>query len=454
MSIIYYKKKNNSIQSKVACILGITSTMPIVGVRLGGNYIELFDISFILYLLIAFVFVSTKMKFTLAVTPIKRIYLLFLLWPILSYAVGLMYMPQEWHSSMTSYFVKVIEYLFFTIIVYSNDSINDTKLFGKGLLIGIIANAIWSILQAITYYVFKQFLNTLVFVQKLGLPRGGEIWNSLGGIRVSGFNYDPAHLGGLLPILFFCSLMKKNPYLIILSLISLAFSQSTTALIGYAVVIGIIIIIRKKKEKRALKLTGKRLAGIILGLCVVIGGIVVLQSNGSIVRFYNSILENVSGYFKRINSLYISGNDINPRKIYYTRFFDGLIERGPIVSLTGSGLGTSMYPFRHISGLFASGSQNTVTEIETNYIAYLFDIGIVGLSIYFLLLFRGLKQFTKSVKCRIDNISVLYLGFYISIICCSALYHYIFTAYQMLAFTFSTIYIDHLLKDNLPEEIV
>lgn len=454
MSIINDQKEKISIQSKIAFVLGITSTMPIVGVRLGGSYIELFDMTFILFLLVSFVSVSTKKKLTISVTPTKRIYLLFLLWPILSYVVGLMYMPQEWHSSMTSYFVKVIEYIIFTLIVYSSDSNSDAKLFGKGLLIGIISNAIWSILQAITYYIFKQFLNTLVFVQILGLPRGGEIWNSYGGIRVSGFNYDPAHLGGLLPILFFYSLMKKNPYLIILSLISLAFSQSTTALASYAVVIGLILFIRKKKEKKGLKLTGKSLVGIALGLCVVIGGIILLQSNGSITRFYNSILENVNGYFNRINAVYISGNDINPRKIYYTRFLDGLIERGPIVSITGSGLGTSMYPFRHISGLFASGSQNTVTEIETNYIAYLFDIGIVGLSLYLILLFRGLKQFAKSVKYRIDDTSVLYLGFFISIICCSALYHYIFTAYQMLAFAFATIYIDHLLKDNLPEEIV
>lgn len=437
------EKQKYELKDKLAVLVGITSTMPIVGIPLGGRYITLFTVAFILFFAISAFRIFKKGQLSFGVTRMKRIYLLFLLWPIISYVVGIVYMPGEWHSSMTTYFIRVLEYLAITIILYVDKDEMTAKSFGNGLLIGAIANAIWSIFEAIDYYFFKQSLNDLIFGKFLSLNRDILLWNRFGGIRVSGFNYDPAHLGGILPILFCYALMKKNIYLIVLTLISLAFSQSTTALAGCLVVLFLFLLFRQKEApKRVLSVRGITTG--FVGIIAVIALVFLIGSNGTVTSFFNSISENIGGYVKRINTVYIASNNVEPREVYYTQAFGKLVERGPIVAVTGSGLGTSMYPFRNVAGLFASGSQNTVTEIETNYIAYLFDLGIIGLAFYIIFLVRGFRKLWRISKRNSDNATFLYLGVFISIICCSALYHYIFTAYQMLAFSCATIYIDYI----------
>lgn len=422
-------------------LMGIFSTMPILGIPFGGKYITVFTIIFILNFCNIVWEVFRRNRFSFMLTGIKKVYLMFLIWPIMSYLVGLMYMPKEWHSSMTSYIIRVIEYLLLTILLYIDNDKKNARTFGIGLFYGIVINAVWSIFEAVSYYFFSKSLNDILFSSYLNLNREVLLVNSYGGIRVSGLNYDPAHLGGLLPILLFCGLSKKNIYVTVLSIISLAFSQSTTALVGCIVVIVIFLLIKRKRIKKRLKLKLPLFVGAII---VIFVSIIMISYEGTINRFINSIIENIGGYIERINTIYLgSSNRIEPREVYYTQAIDKLLERNPIVSLIGSGLGTSMYPFRNVSGLFATGAQATVTEIETNYIAYLFDLGIIGFVIYIVLLIKGFLKFMRILRYKEELPIYLFLGFFISIICCSALYHYIFTAYQILTFTFATIYIDY-----------
>lgn len=421
--------------------MGIFSTMPILGIPFGGRYITVFSITFILNFCNIVWEVFRKNQFSFMLTSIKKVYLIFLIWPIMSYLIGLVYMPKEWHSSMTSYIIRVIEYLLLTILLYIDNDKENARMFGKGLFYGIVVNAVWSIFEAISYYFFSESLNDILFSSYLGLNREILLWNRYGGIRVSGLNYDPAHLGGILPILLFCGLAKKNIYIIVLSIISLVFSQSTTALVGCIAAIAIFLLIRRKRTKKRLKLKLSLFAGIVIMIFV---SIIMISYERTINHFINSIIENIGGYIERINTIYLgSANRIEPREVYYTQAINRLLERNPIVSLIGSGLGTSMYPFRNVSGLFATGAQSTVTEIETNYIAYLFDLGIIGFIIYIVLLIKGFLKFMRALRHKKEFPMYLFLGFFISVICCSALYHYIFTAYQMLTFTFATIYIDY-----------
>lgn len=445
MTVNSIDRQKTELKDRIALALGIASTMPIVGIPFGGRYITVFTFVFILFFGMSLIKSITGRKFTFQINDLKHVYLLFLVWPIISYIVGLIYMPGEWHSSMTTYVIRALEYLVLTVILYIEDNKTTSIYFIKGLLAGIVANAIWSIFEAVSFYFFRQSLNDMVFGPFLTLNRSILLWNRLGGIRVSGLNYDPAHLGGILPILFCYALMKKNWYLIILTLLSLAFSQSTTALAGCAVVLLFFIFFSHKKKEWSTRkrVTYKGVISAFIGIALVVIVFGFLGTNGTLASFFDSINENISGYIKRINTYYVVSNNVGPREVYYTQFIDGLIERGPLVSAIGSGLGTSMYPFRNVSGLFASGSQSTVTEIETNYIAYLFDLGIIGLSFYIVFLIKGFMKMWQISKTNNEPVIYIYLGVFISIICCSALYHYIFTSYQMLAFTFATIYIDH-----------
>ena len=89
------------------------------------------------------------------------------------------------------------------------------------MIIGIAINALWSIFEALSWYLLNKSLNDLLFGSFINIGRDIIIKNKYGGVRVSGLNYDPAHLGGILPILWCFGLMRGNIYIVILSLISL-----------------------------------------------------------------------------------------------------------------------------------------------------------------------------------------------------------------------------------------
>lgn len=441
------KRSNKRFVDKMTFIMALTSTMPIVGIPIAGRYISLFTICFVVFLVEIACICANSRKTSIVIDKSRKIYLLFLIWPIISYVVGLLYMPERWYSSMTSYAIRVIEFIVVTLLLYLINDERMPKSFAKGLLFGIVVNAIWSIIEAISYFFVRRSLNDLIFGRYLSLDRSILIWNSLGGIRASGLNYDPAHLGGLLPILFFYALIKRNYYLLALSLISLAFSQSTTAIVGVIVcLIAYAVFFSNKTGKAHRKVSGK---GMIVAFAVVVfAGLIIMTNSTQVTKFASSVSENVSGYISRINSVYVTNSTAGQREIYYTKAFDRLIDRNPVVALTGSGLGTSMYPYRIFSGLFESGAENAVTEIETNYIAYLFDLGVIGLGLYLVFLFSSTRKMITFVKKNKDVYAVVFLGTLISVICCSAFYHYIFTAYQMLAFSFLTVSIDNLEWNN------
>ena len=303
------EKQKYEIKDILALAVGITSTMPILGIPIGGRYITLFTIAFILFFAVSALSFFTRGRLSFGVTKMKKIYLLFLLWPIVSYVVGMVYMPREWHSSMTRYFIRVIEYITITVMLYVNKDKKIAISFANGLLIGSIANAVWSIFEAVAFYFFRKSLNDLVFGGFLSLNRDILLWNKYGGIRVSGFNYDPAHLGGLLPILLYYALMKKNVYLTVLALISLAFSQSTTALVGCLVVLLLFLLFRQKKVHKKV-ISAKSVVTGFVGFVAVISLIYLIKANGNITSFFSSITENINGYIERINTVYIASNKI------------------------------------------------------------------------------------------------------------------------------------------------
>ena len=186
----------NGLKYILISVTGIVSTMPIVGVSVANRYVTLFTISFFLLLLFYAWNTIAKGSFTFKVNKYNEYYLLFLIWPILSYFVGIMYMPSQWYSSMTSYVIKVVLYLGLAIMIYLDNDKNSITYFARGLFIGICINAIWSVFEAFSWYILRFSLNDTLFGRYINIGRELTIWNSLGGgIRVCGLNYDPAHLG-------------------------------------------------------------------------------------------------------------------------------------------------------------------------------------------------------------------------------------------------------------------
>ena len=309
--------------------------------------------------------------------------------------------------------------------------------FLNGFILGCIFNLIWSVIEGFSFYIFDVTLNNVLFVEfAKTLPQGRQYMTVVadGIIRASGFNYDPAHLGGIIPIVVFYAIFKKNLYLFILTLISLIFSGSTTALVSSL----LILIVNLGKlhlfDFRIRKM--KKINSGILLLCL-IGSLIFISINGDIRE---SIYRNAEGFYNRTTETYIDDRDQSPRYIYHAFLPDAILYNG-IRVLTGTGFGTASYPY------VADPNISKILKIdyypydpESTYISYLFDVGFLGLSFYLFILIKSLLIYRRKMELN-DSALIIYsslCGIFFS----GFFYHYTLTAYQILLLIFASLMIN------------
>ena len=219
----------------VSFFVGLFSVAPIVTLNIDSYSVSYFTIFFIAQIFLLFLF-GSKRSYKYFPGKITRIYFLWFLLALVSSFFGLIYFVdyKDFFFTVISYVPKIVLYLIFILLVSRSQYKESVSCyFFKGLFIGCIVNICWAILEGIIFYRTGTSLTASVFSGFLErLPENRQFFSIIreGGIRVSGLNYDPAHLGGIVPILFLFSVFRKNGYLLILSLIALLFSQSTTGL--------------------------------------------------------------------------------------------------------------------------------------------------------------------------------------------------------------------------------
>ena len=440
-------------------LMGIVSTMPIVTIGFGSYRLSLFTLTFVLFVVFSLYIVIVQKKYHFTFGRTKKVLLLFLVWSIISYLAGLIFMPSEWQPYMTSYAMKSVEYIVaFLLICIINDR-KSCESYAKGLIIGFSINAIWSIAELFVFAVLHKSLNNMIFVERLSsLDRSSIIANQYGGVRVSGLNYDPAHLGGLIPALLFFGLYTKNWLLIVLSALSLIASQSSTCLLGCAVVFAAYLIykivykptqVRQKHKSRKLILV----LVLIIILIAVFLTVIVFANSQLRETLFNTFRSNYEGFMARIRNVYAANESTsfysNPRKVYYGKMLDALFSRNPISALVGTGIGTSMYAYRdYVPRGYGAGSG----EPDVTYIDYLFDLGIIGLCLYIVFLVFSWLDLSKLLRRLNNNSAAVYLGLIINLVFVSLTYHYVFTAYQILAFMFLTLLLDCNNNANYSED--
>ena len=440
--------------------MGIVSTMPIVTIGIGSSRLSLFSIVFFLFVAYSLCIVITQKKFSFVCGRIKKILFLFMAWSIVSYLAGLIYMPSDWQSYMTSNVMKSGEYIMAFLLICLIDDRKSCESYAKGLIIGCSINAAWSIAELFVFTVLHKSLNNMIFVERLAnLDRSSIIYNQYGGVRVSGLNYDPAHLGGLVPTLLFFGLYSKNGLLISLSALSLIASQSSTCLLGCGVVFMAYLIYRyiyKSMQSRKSNHSQKNIVVLVMIFIFIVVLLVVFVLTNSQIRetIFNAFQNNFNGFIGRIGNTYIRNEStnfhVNPRKVYYGKMLDALLSRNPASALVGTGLGTSMYAYRdYVPRGVPAGSG----EPDVTYIDYLFDLGIIGLCLYIVFLVFSCVGLVKNIRQIKNNLTVVYLGVVINLIVISFTYHYVFTVYQMLAFMFLALQLDKSYNSVYAEDI-
>lgn len=417
------KLKKIKILECVFFLLGLFSTTPIIGISIGKKYITLFNIFFVLTFIISFIFLILKKQKTSKIDKIdKNVKYIFMFFycEIIAALIGLIVLPESFNSTIVSYLFKSIEYMFlyFMILFFSPEEKElIIKSFLKGFFLGCIANAIWALVQAFFWFTQKKAINTLLFKNAIVEKNhvGLFVYTDYG-IRVSGLNTDPAHLGAILPILFFYSSKNKNIILIILTLVALSFSGSTTALVTILTMFFYNII---KVNYRHIIFNKKTIIKFLVCIIIFAIGILIFKDS-SLVK---TISKNMNGFLYRVSDVYVESEDVTPREIYYKNAISELFRRWKY-ALFGTGFGTSGYAYYDIPMAVKQG----VYDVESTYLSYVFDIGIIGFIIYIILLYKSYKKINNSD----EKYKILLMGCLLSTIIPGFFYHYIITSYQII----------------------
>ena len=401
--------------NKLLFCLALFSTMPIVSIPIAGKTISFFTI----LLPVTFLALLSKgIKTRRIDSKPERLFLSFLLISILCSLFGALYfydIPGFTKTAINTA-LKTSVFLILGYLIFSKrlDRL-EVEDFAKGLLAGAVINLIWASIDGFVFYFSGISINNEVFSYYINTHSDEEIRYGMislvlpgTGIRASGFNYDPAHIGMLAPFVFAYSYITKKRWLTVLVLMSLIFSQSSTALVTCLIIVVLFNMFNTKYMKATL-------------------GVVLVGVFALFILSRTPAWDSIQGFITRTQNKFEAGTE-NLRIIYNFEFPKAIIN-SPINLILGTGFGTASYPF-YKAGLIRSPA---LVDPENTYISYLFDIGLIGLTVYcmmIIILFKRVWDRNKGDKSELTN-SIIFSGV-VSVIITCFFYHYILYATSVL----------------------
>lgn len=423
----------------ISYALGITSTMPIVGIAIGGHDISFFRIIYFFVLIIAIVEVLQK---RLIIKKANKKLVLWLAEGLIACITGWFFLSgshQLWSDAARSFIPRVLTLIFFSLFWSSDPKWTKYNEFViKGFFIGCIANCIWAILDAGGFYIFGKSINNDVFSGYIS--RNGIRYNMLSlvyekSIRSGGFNSDPAQFGLIAPIVVGIGKIKKNYWMMLIAIGALLASASTTGLVASIA----IIIVTLSKDSKEKKHTLRRV--IIGGTSAVVLAFVIIYNRGTIASVIGNAYHSFSS---RIGEVYLGNTlDENARFLYLMCLPSAIFEVVPFI-FWGSGFGTASlgYSLSAHANSVIGGRVNSAYDMENTYLAYLFDTGIIGFVLFISLLACLVKSFKKRVKLKNTESDIIVYCFVLASVISFAFYHYTLFAAQMLMFTIALSVLD------------
>jgi O-Antigen ligase len=420
-----------SVKAIVFFCTGVFSTMPIVTVSFGDRLVSLFSLLFAIFFVLVLVMAIDNPK-RVDFAGQSRALFFWLVLSIFASLSGFILFQSEpiWLNQLLGYVPKIVLYLALLLLALRAKEFNNiAEVFLKGFVTGCVLNLIWSVIEGLSFYLYGVVLNDALFTafsKTLPDERPTMTIVTDGIIRASGFNFDPAHMGGIIPIMFLYSILRRNIYFLLLTLTSLAFSGSTTALVSCA--LAAFITIGKlgtfKSRNSAIDTKNYRVLSALFGMCI----LVTISLNDNVRE---SIYSNAIGFYSRTSEIYVDNRDQGPRYIYHAYLPQAILNSG-VTFFTGSGFGTASHPY--VSDPLIRQILDVESyypfDPESTYISYLFDTGILGLFCYMYCIVSSLLLHRK--KLDTSPMSALLYASLSGILFAGIFYHYILTAYQML----------------------
>ena len=439
-SIAEYKSMKNDKLMLFPYLLGLFSTMPIVGINVGTLDISFYRILFIITIFVTLYWVINKGKITIGKYEKKIV--LWLTIGFFSCVCGWIFLSgsySEWSKAARSNIPKVTSLVVFSLLWPNQFEVDKKNIaVAKGFFGGCIVNCVWSIIDASGYYLLGKSINNILFSGYIARNeiRHGMVSVVYGGlIRSSGFNYDPAQLGLMAPIVAGYAINKKRYLLLLIAFGAILSSASTTSLVTTIAVA--IICCPKGKSKSKFRTNNILLA--VSGLIIILG-FVFSQWD----RISKVVYTSYFNFFNRISSVYMTTESSNIRIDYLRYAPRALFNVSPFI-LLGTGFGTSSLGYAmdpsilRIIGII----HNFPYDMENTYLAYLFDTGIIGLFLFLQMIVSLFKEYKhRQFEITDSNIYPIVFVFICSSIVSMVFYHYILFGTQMLMFTIALCHID------------
>lgn len=247
----------------------------------------------------------------------------------------------------------------------------------KGFDISCRITLLWCVLQLFFYYIFHVDLNTLVFNNLLGIHNArGDYFN--GSLIPSGFYY---HRAVLIPCFIYLAFSVTNPYLLALLVIIACLTRSTALIIGviFSLFLRGLILSGKIFSKRKIK--RKTLIATLTIILLIIFAVFIFKNkiNDLITYIIIRIMDSSSN--KADNSSVV-------HFLYYKNLNAVLKKLNIFNLLFGTGFGTSGQHYTWFNGQYSDMGAWTV---ESDYINILLNQGIVGLVLWFYLIYKIVK---------------------------------------------------------------
>ena len=419
---------------RIVFTMGLFSTMPVVTIPLGSTDIAIFRILF--YGFLFYMFIKAFAGRLLIIRREQSLLCLWLIIAIISGLVGWIALSSshvQFSSAAKSNILKTGAFLVFIALWGSQEPEMQRKMneaLIKGLMLGCILNVSWAIIDAGGYYLTGRSLNNIIFFGYIA--RHGIRYNSLslaysntGMIRAGGFNYDPAQLGFMVPVITSYAVIKRKYWLLLLAFGGIIASASTTALVCSLIVLVVNLAIKKERVRISRKT-------VVTGICTLLLAGLILSKYGEVV--FRLITSAISKMTMRLSTTYLNNDILDIRWDYLIMAPKAFLNLG-IFMLTGLGFGTSSYGYVIDSSILAriGSAHNFAYDLENTYICYLMDTGIIGFIVYILVLCRVYAFYKQAISASsVSNENVLiYCGIGASIFS-MLFYHYILFAPQML----------------------
>lgn len=323
------------------------------------------------------------------INKLQRIMLIWYLLAVISAIIGLLdnkgYLGTN--EKLTFFIIQVL-FMYCPIILMSSYLHNPLRTAKKAVILMAKINAIWAIIQFISWYGIGFDINGFLFddIFRGIFGNGWTVWNFEAGtlaLRVSGFQRDSAFFAMLL-ILAFCMTNSKMWQGIFTLSCLLSISRTGLTVICFIILIRLFKMVKKEKVPKNT---------IAVGLGMVVIAIVVFLAAYFVSP---SIRYQVDYTIYRFTSIFSNTDSGTTRHIMYIPFaiFVWAMEFNPIQKMFGIGarIGGVAFSYSSLTNKLIQMDGITAWAVESDIADLLLGQGICGLLIYVIIYKIGKRE--------------------------------------------------------------